>query len=230
MIRAVLPALCGIGLISVANAADLSPAYKAGTASAAVATTVANWTGLYIGGNIGYGWGKLTFANGGMRPSGINGGGQIGYNYQVDNFVLGIEGDFQGADHHDRSTSPIETEDMKFDWYATVRGRVGVAFGSFMPYVTGGVVFTQVKLNGVMPLFDITVSSSEGLTGYAVGAGVEYAISNNWSVKAEYMRLGFGSPAYNITYTGLGLAGPSTSTHKIETDFDIARAGLNYRF
>jgi outer membrane immunogenic protein len=232
MKKCVLALLCSSVLLSAANAADLRPAYKA-----PALTPAPLWTGFYIGGNVGYGWGKVSLngLNGEMNPNGVNGGVQVGYNYQINNVVLGVEGDFQGADHKDNinltAFGATGNLDVKSDWFATVRGRIGYAFGPFMPYVTGGVAFTQAKANADASAGGVTVataSTDKTSTGYAIGGGIEYAIDRSWSVKAEYLHLGFGKQTYDFTGAVLGATG--TVSGDVKLDFDIARVGVNYRF
>lgn len=228
-----LALLCSSVLFSAANAADLGPVYKA----PAFAPAPVSWTGFYIGANEGFGWGKYSLLplQTEMNPKGVNGGVQLGYNYQISNVVLGIEGDFQFADHQDNVTiteSPASANlDVKSDWFATVRGRLGYAVGPFMPYVTGGVAFTQTKANIDISASGIPLGSASAdktSTGYAVGGGVEYAINRNWSVKAEYLHLGFGTQTYDFTGTAFGL--PVSTPFDAKLSFDIARIGANYRF
>lgn len=233
MKKCALALLCSSVLFSAANAADLgSPAYKA-----PALTPAPLWTGFYIGGNVGYGWGKVSLngLNGEMNPKGVNGGVQLGYNYQINSLVLGVEGDFQFADHKDNinltAFGVTGNLDVKSDWFATARGRIGYAFGPFMPYVTGGVAFTRAKADLGVTTGGVTlgtISTDKTSTGYAIGGGVEYAIDRNWSVKAEYLHLGFGTQTYNFTATAGGATATAFADAKLS--FDIARLGLNYRF
>jgi outer membrane immunogenic protein len=232
MKKCVLALLCSSVMFSAAYAADLGPAYKAPARAPAPL-----WTGFYIGGNVGYGWGKASLdgIGGEMNPKGVNGGVQLGYNYQVGHAVFGVEGDFQFADHKDNLTGSVlgvaGNLELKSDWFATARGRIGYAFGPFMPYVTGGVAFTQAKASADASVGGVTVataSTDKTSTGYAIGGGIEYAIDRNWSVKAEYLHLGFGKQTYDFTGTVLGATG--TVSGDVKLDFDIARVGVNYRF
>jgi outer membrane immunogenic protein len=184
-------------------------------------------------------------------------GAQIGFNYQIGQTVLGLEADIQATDLNGRfnnnatfSLSPGLSADlnsqisMRTDWYATVRGRLGYSFGALMPYVTGGLAITQVKatitnsgdLAGLASFSSPSDSISKTLTGYAVGAGLEYALGGGWSIKGEYLHLGFGNQSYDLTapYSapgpGLVISGNTTAHADVKTDFDIARVGVNYRF
>src|ERR1700743_2342399 len=134
----------------------------------------------------------------------------MGYNYQVGQAVLGIEGDFNyigaKADNNfafdfGRLGAVNPSTSLKADWFATVRGRVGYSFGAFMPYITGGVAFMHTKVGAsasgtigdpsiVSFGVDYNSSADKTLTGYAVGAGAEYALGNNWSIRGEYLHMG----------------------------------------
>jgi outer membrane immunogenic protein len=152
-----------LGLLATRSmAADLSmsaPVYKAPV----VAPPPYTWTGFYVGGNIGYGWGEVkpgtinfyqpanTFVG---SISGINynidgviGGLQAGYNWQYNNMVLGLETDFSGAGIDGNVTDPVNNYKVtsQIDWLATVRGRLGVTFGRVFPYLTGGLAIGHVK-------------------------------------------------------------------------------------
>jgi outer membrane immunogenic protein len=233
MKRVVLAALCSTALMSAAQAADAKIPYTKAPAAQAF-----SWTGVYVGGNVGYGWGTTSVdgLNNSLSPSGVNGGGQIGYNYQIKNFVLGVEGDFQGADHHDSINAAAfglnANLEARSDWYATIRGRVGYAFGQFMPYVTGGIAFADSKLdaNAMGASGAVTGSASHTLTGYAVGGGLEYAITNNWTIRGEYLHLGFDDNTYNLLVTAPGVSVTLPAAIKAKSDFDIARLAVNYKF
>lgn len=262
MKKYVLAMLCSVALIPAANAADLGPAVKAPVLAPAPFT----WTGFYIGGNAGWGrgdvkssnlttttdgtlfgnpgflGGPVTFTNADrnfdLGHDGFNGGGQIGYNWQIDKAVLGIEADFQwsgfkGTDVFQPTIdSPIATTDSKVDWYSTVRARLGYAFGQFMPYVTGGLAVAHssanLTLQPVAPapvLTPFAASVTKTHVGYAVGGGVEFALNQNWSIKGEYLHLGLGNESYDFDF---GSAGSVHSDSKLS--LDIARLGVNYRF
>ncbi|HZV21755.1 MAG TPA: outer membrane beta-barrel protein, partial [Hyphomicrobiales bacterium] len=139
-----------------------------------------NWSGAYGGFNVGTGW----LADDGsalLSPSGGFAGGQIGYNWQGvfgmgPNWVLGVEADLQGSGIED-SSSGLKSS---LNWFGTIRGRVGYAFGSTLVYATGGFAFGEVE-NTVFP-----ARATETQTGYAVGGGVEYRFNPTWSIKGEY--------------------------------------------
>jgi outer membrane immunogenic protein len=131
-------------------------------------------------------------------------------------------------------------DEVKTDWFATVRGRLGYSFGRFLPYVTGGLAIAHEKaglsVNGTFGGGRLPVafasSQSKTLTGYAVGAGAEYALNRSWSIKAEYLHVGFDDRSFDLSGS-LSVAGVPvalTASGNVATDFDIARFGVNYRF
>ena len=234
-----------------------------------MAVAVYNWTGFYIGGNIGYGWGQNTnpsisfvdpappvgfdlyFAAGGnvfpnLKPAGMIGGGQIGYNWQMNQFVLGAVADFQAADIHASATVAVDppgglvpslqTLSQRLDFLGTVRGKAGFALNNVMLYGTGGLAYGRVKSSmtfdvtpGVAILFNGT--SSEWRTGWAAGVGGEYGVGP-WSFGLEYLHYDLGRSsvtAIGVPPTPAAFAGSSlTATQR--TAGDIVRATINYRF
>jgi outer membrane immunogenic protein len=170
------------------------------------------WEGAYIGINGGYGWSNSNFT----EPQGGFGGGQIGYNWQRDRFVFGVEGDFQGGDISGRAFDQFgDTAHSDVNWFSTVRGRLGYASGPFLVYGTGGVAFEDVDTH--IRIGDVNFRNSDTNTGYAVGGGLEWAFAPNWSAKAEYLYLGFGDETLS-------------SGDRINNDFQTVRVGLNYKF
>lgn len=277
--------LASVAFAPVAHAADLRPDDKAPVLAPAPAGV--NWTGFYIGGNVGYshstysasnvsgttsadlsvfgaplplGSGTVGLPSVGAGNGSFTGGGQIGFDYQIGPTVLGLEADFQGANLNgsfdsngtiDLSGSPVgvnSSVSLKTDWYATVRGRIGHPFGALLPYVTGGLAMAGTKaqattsatatLLGLVPTSGSASDSvTKTLTGYAVGAGVEYALGGGWSIKGEYLHLGFGSQSYDFTtpvsgsLPGIVSSSGTAAVHAdVKTDFDIARVGVNYLF
>ena len=172
------------------------------------------WTGFYVGANAGYGWGNVNangFANVGDLD-GFVGGGQVGYNYQMGQFVLGLEADLQAADLS--SGNNLGLLRVKTDYFGTVRARVGVAFDRFMPYITGGWAYGNVKTT----IGGLGSTDKSHTGGYAVGAGLEYAFTNNIIAGVEYMYVDLGEK--NVLNTGV----------KIGNDFSVVRARLSYKF
>ena len=247
-----------------ASAADM--AVKA-RPPAPVAAAVYNWTGFYIGGNIGYGWGQNTnpsisflepaapvgfagyFAAGGnafpnLKPAGVIGGGQIGYDWQINQFVLGAVADFQAADIHAAATVVVtppalatsaQTLSQRLDFLGTVRGRAGLAFNNVHLYGTGGLAYGRVRNSMTLDFapapFLFTGSSSEWRTGWAVGVGGEYGVGP-WSIGLEYLHYDLGRSSVTAVSApptpAIFAASSLTATQR--TAGDIVRATFNYRF
>ncbi|OYW31626.1 MAG: porin, partial [Azorhizobium sp. 12-66-6] len=194
-------ALLGALLAGPALAADLSAAPASyPVKAAAAAPPVFSWTGFYIGGNAGYAWGNGKEAANldGLEPDGWFAGGQVGYNFQlVNNVLIGLEADFQGGD----ISGGANGLDSKLDYFGTVRARLGYAFDRVLPYVTGGLAY------GKNTISDYAWSESNTHVGWVAGAGVEYAITNNWTARAEYMYVDLGSKTYDTIGSDAGVAG-----------------------
>ncbi len=217
------------GFVQAASAADMP--VKMPVKAAPVAAPF-NWTGCYVGAVAGYGWGSSDqdFFNGNpaIRGTHVDGGtvgGTIGCNYQTGNWVFGVENDLAWADFKG-SDPDIQnaafTIGTKTTWLDTLRGRVGYAFANYLVYATGGVAFTDVKaFESVAGVPEETISKSR--TGWALGGGFEYAFDRNWSAKAEYLHIDFGSS------DATGFVNYSNKARVTLTE-DIVRVGLNYRF
>ena len=158
-----------------------------------------NWTGFYVGINGGGGWGRSTWSN----PAGTAGrsitsgglvGGTLGYNYQIGQTVFGLEGDVDWSNIRGSRDGLCAgtTCETRNDWLGTARGRIGYAFDRFMPYITGGAAFGDIKATPAG--FGTTTTTK---TGWTVGGGVEFAIAGPWTAKVEYLYvdLGKGSAA-----------------------------------
>jgi outer membrane immunogenic protein len=165
-----------------------------------------NWTGFYVGANLGYQWGSVS--NTGLSPSGLDGGIQGGFNWQTGHLVFGGETDLQFSGASDNNGA------FKFSnpWFGTLRGRAGYAINNILIYGTGGLAYGSATAN----LFGL--SESHASVGWTAGAGLEVGLTRNWSVKAEFLYLDLA--AQNYALTGL--------SHEIKSD--VLRFGANYRF
>jgi outer membrane immunogenic protein len=204
MKKTLVAAVFAAGLVSAAAAADLPrspPPYYAPAQSG-----LYNWGGAYAGLNLGYEWGKVT--NSAVSPSGIAGGGQVGYNWQNGQFVFGVETDFQftGADD---TFAPFKFSNP---WFGTLRGRAGAAFNNVLLYATLGLAYGS--LEGQIPGLDETRTE----VGWAGGIGAEYGFNPNWSARVEYLYMDLASRGFSITGTDNGL-------HS-----NLLRFGVNYHF
>jgi outer membrane immunogenic protein len=249
-----------------ALAADLS---RPPPVKAPALVPVFSWTGWYIGGNAGYGWGESTspgisatdvgtgllgyLAAGDVFPSlspkGFIGGGQIGYNWQVNpSWVIGLEADFQGSDIKASATNFVmppglvgssQSLSEKLDFLGTVRGRLGYAAGNWLFYGSGGVAYGDVKSTldfaapaafGGVGSF-ISGSHSETRVGWAAGGGVNYAVTPNWIIGVDYIHYDIGNghvTGVNVP-PGVIVPGVSISASQVVAG-DVVRGVINYKF
>ncbi len=221
-----------IAFVSCAQAADLPPAppTPAPTAPVAYAPQTYNWSGVYVGGNIGGGYSNswwsdpITGGHDNFNSWGFLGGGQIGANAQFNRLVVGLEGDFDWTDITNKGTDSIgEALNANVQWTSTVTGRVGAAFDRLLVYGKGGLALAQDQ-SSLTDLAGNSATDSLLRTGWTVGAGLEYALDDNWSAKIEYDYLGFGKQSMTFT----------TPTETVNTNAGLnvqeIKAGLNYRF
>jgi outer membrane immunogenic protein len=213
-------AVACVGLLALAggSAATAQPApyYQPGPAYNPIYT----WTGFYVGINGGGGWGSSQWdAVNSFDLSGGLIGGTVGYNWQFGQAVIGAEGDIDWSGIKGTTTvlcpGGCETRNK---WLATVRGRLGLAFDRFLPYVTGGLAFGDI--NATLPFLP---GGSISNAGWTVGAGVEVGLVSNVSLKAEYLYVDLGN--FNCGLN-CGLAPGSN----VSFTTNVFRGGANLRF
>jgi outer membrane immunogenic protein len=282
-----------LAALGVATAADLP--VKAAPRLAMESAPAWSWTGFYLGGNLGYGFGQgastqTIFAGssvgiipagtpefGGPKsfdldPRGVVGGAQFGYNWQYSpNWVLGLETDIQASGMKQTANCvitcgtgmaiaggvipalfPVEFSEnsvsQKINWFGTLRGRLGYAWGSALFYITGGFAYADVERSGstqgstsflnIIPVntFGGSFNRSSTKTGWTVGGGIEGRIAGNWTAKAEYLYLDLGSvtDTYEARFLtgGGGAPGNHAGTLTVTSDLQehIVRVGVNYKF
>jgi len=209
------------------------------------------WTGCYVGGNVGYGWGRnqaITDDPAVVTPpvyagsdtgTGIVGGGQFGCDYQMSNWVFGAQGMFDGANvegsHHPTAAgfTANETLGFKTEWLATLTARIGyVIQPQVLVYLKGGAAWAHNTYSDddailVPPYFG---SASATRNGGTIGGGLEYAFHRNWSLFAEYDYMDFGSRSTTISYatSNAGIVNPFT--YDMKQNLQIVLFGINYRF
>ncbi len=219
--KRVLFALVGLtALTGAAAAADLPRPAAAPYYKAPVVAPAYNWTGFYIGINGGGGFGRSTWdTTGGFNTSGGLVGGTVGYNWQAGQAVFGLEGDIDWADINGTTNSACPLGCKTSDnWLSTVRGRLGYAADRFMPFITGGAAFGDIK--ATTPGF---VGADNDKAGWTLGAGLEFALAQNWTAKAEYLYVDLGK--FNC-----GLSCSAFTTDNVSFKTNLIRAGVNYRF
>jgi len=201
-----------------------------------------NWTGFYVGGNLGAGVANgpatLGFDNvvsnqTNFAARSLNGGLQAGANWQMRNLVLGVEGDIQANDQSQRDCFDFCLRDQSTDfgtrlpWFATLRGRAGYGAGPFLVYGTAGAALGSVETSYRRYHFGHTFASgifSEVKSGWTAGGGIETALSEHWTAKAEYLYLDLGRVAHAMPDLVGGNAQFSTTIRD-----HIFRVGLNYK-
>src|SRR5580700_4745681 len=220
-VRAVAAVVGLLAISELAWAADLSPA-------PAVAPAPYNWTGLYVGANVGYASARVTetvSGGGGTAsanlPGGI-GGFQIGANGQFGAVVLGFEADFDG-NMATKSVigNGILSGTAQIPWIGTLRGRVGYAFDRFLLYATAGGAATQlISTVNVGAIGSSSTTNTHG--GWTAGGGLEAAITDSLSARVEYLYVDTGN--INVAQLGAPLV---TVTGRLQDN--LVRAGVNYR-
>ena len=229
--RLLLSSVAATAMVGSALAADLRP-----PPPVVPVVPLFTWTGFYIGVDGGYGWqniretgifGGLPFYQVNYRASGPVGGGHAGFNWQVNQFVFGIEGDVLGTSM--RVNAPFNAflfnnADWRSGVEGSIRGRIGIAFDRFMVYATGGVAFETFRLREnflFAPTFADTFTPSRA--GLTVGGGVEYAFTDNWLARVEGRYSDFG------TFNNASVLVPGLFFRERVTEARIT-GGLSYKF
>jgi outer membrane immunogenic protein len=208
-------------------------------------TPIFTWTGIYVGGQVGYAWGTQranvllpdgTTIYNSYSAEGVIGGAHVGYNYQVNQWVLGIEGSVDGTSVS-KTFIPGTVYPAALGFPATfgatyatsspiqgsIRGRLGVAWDRVLLYATGGVAFAGVDATYTSQFGSVSQSSTR--VGWTVGGGVEYAVTNNWSVRAEYRYSDFGS--YSSNPAGVFPTPVTINRHFTQNQVQV---GFSYKF
>jgi outer membrane immunogenic protein len=238
-------AVLSLGLPAGAYAADLG-GYNAGPGSYKDQPAGSPfWTGFYIGGHGGWASANFDFhtavtSTPDEKSNGGFGGFQMGYNVQTNsNFVLGVEADASFGDLFDRvHDGNFITETTDINAFGTARARLGYAFERFLPYVTGGLGWANVTAGENCPpgaMFGhcrpvakggfgpYDVKDTQAFFGWTLGGGVEVAVAQHWSFKAEYIHADLGSQFFTFP---AGTAFPRAPN----LEMDVVKGGVNYRF
>lgn len=249
-----------VACTSLASAADLGGPYQyEGSIKDGPIAAQYNWTGLYFGAHGGYAWADVDYPGenpyvapptpcgdcGPPRASLEGGllGAQLGYNFQIGQVVLGAEVDysFSHLTESVRDGNYLE-QTHEIDGIGSVRGRLGLALGRFLPYVTGGWAWADASVSQSCPIAAAVVpqtshcakydqydlKGSETIDGWVLGGGFEYAAASNWTVRAEYLHYDFGKANYELGKAPL--TDKIIPTKTIEHVADVFRLGVNYKF
>lgn len=195
-----------------------------------------DWTGFYAGIFGGVSTGNFDYslnlpaplpamgfdANGGGGIAGV----QIGADYQFDQFVIGAVADIALSNHRAEIGLDLggvaASVSSELTYLATIRGRAGVAFENLLAYAHGGVAFgkTEQEISGGGV---VAFENDVDRVGFTIGAGIEYAVTENISLQTEYAYTSFGDEELVALPGGLGSIDENLSFHTV-------KAGVNFRF
>ena len=239
---------CTAALGASASAADLGA--RPYTRAPVFAEAYYNWSGFYVGGQLGGSWTNQNWTNTannsifgdlvpgqgfGQHGSGVFGGGQVGYNWQASNFVFGLEGTASGMDNRGTLANTVfgpardDVFSWRTNWMATVTGRLGYAVTNNLFYVKGGYagVNNRLAVSDTVPAFTGSGSATQWHNGWTVGAGWEYGLTQNWIVGLEYDYSTFQTKTYQLA----GAAAPLVYTFDAKPrDMQSVVARVSYKF
>ena len=197
-------------------------------APAFVPVPVYNWSGFYIGINGGWGFGTSNWTNslafpgstGNFDLSGGVAGGTVGANWQINNFVVGVEGDIDWSNIKGSTSNGFcvgTTCTTENTWLGTIRGRAGFAADRILFYGTAGGAFGSIKATGAA-----FTNTSSAQFGWTAGAGIEGALTDNLTARIEYLYVDLGNDTCSI------VCFPGSTNVSFKTS--LVRAGLNWKF
>src|SRR3569833_1389622 len=213
VILAGVSALAVVTMMSAANAADLPRRHAAMPVKAPEYMAAYNWTGAYIGINGGGAWGRSSWSGTGFNTSGGMVGGTVGFSWQTGPAAFGLEGDIDWSGQRGSGSCGVTTCNVRNDYLATIRGRLGYAMDRWMPYVTGGAAIGNVKTS--IAGFGDTNNTQAGWT---LGGGIEASLMGPRTAKVDYLHVVLGDAD----------SGRPGTSKKFTSD--IIRGGINYYF
>ncbi len=235
----VAAALALVGVAAPTMAADI-PAKAPVYAKAPAYLPAFSWERCYVGAHVGYGWGRSFWDDGfglptstaSINTSGFIAGGQAGCNWQPSKtFLLGIEGEISWSDMRGgfANLPLIDNFTARNRWDGDIALRVGLPVDRALIYLKGGVAFGSFsnEAHFVAPMV-LNYYANDTRWGWLVGAGLEYALGNNWSAKVEYNYIDFGTA--NVTFTESVGAAPPTMRFSIHDTKHVVKVGVNYLF
>ncbi|MER9133877.1 outer membrane protein [Mesorhizobium sp. M0768] len=205
-------------------AVALTPAMAADVVELPVASTY-NWTGFYLGAHVGGGKSKVDWeftafgTTADHDGSGAMGGAQVGYNFQSGNIVYGVEADISAAkiDGDTDCPNPAFSCESDVKMLGSLRGRIGYAMDRLLIYGTGGLGFGTVEISTSPATSDTTKTRA----GWTLGAGLEYAFDDHWSLKGEYKYFDLGKADYTTGFD---------ENVELKVHIHTGVIGLNYKF
>ena len=232
-----------LAMPSVGQAADLPVQVPVRPAPVPV---LFSWTGFYLGANLGGGWAQrnitdafngLTFSR--TSDAAFIGGGQGGFNYQINSFVMGVEGDFDFAARNNRSNlgvvipalGTIQVSSNSILLLATVAARFGLAFDHLLLYGKAGggwIGNNNYTITNLTTGAAVTDTNSRSNSGLLAGVGIEYVFGNNVTAKLEYDYLSLSNHTFVVPVRSAFLAGDTFTDHS--RNIQMIKVGLNYLF
>jgi outer membrane immunogenic protein len=240
-----------LGATPVRNTFLISTAVLALSASGALAAPVApaipmpifTWTGCYVGAHVGGDSGNSSWSGIGgsfgtvsYGTSGAIGGGQVGCNYQIQNFVIGAEGELWASGLTGSTSKFIGGEGggtfgfkTQSPWAGDVAARFGYAMDRTLFFGKVGVAWADYKFTATYQGLGSPDTGSATYTGLLLGVGVEYALDMHWSIKGEYDYINYGGKSIAM-YESAPHAGEFDFMPRISNYENIFKIGANYRF
>jgi outer membrane immunogenic protein len=205
-----------------------------------------SWTGFYLGGNIGGAWAErrvddpfrgVSFSR--SSDAVFMGGGQLGFNYQINTVVLGVEWDFDAVGNNDNRVGsgipilgvPFAVSRSGDRWLSTLAARLGYANDHWLFYAklgVGEVGTRNLTITNLNTGVSISGGNLHSRTGAMLGFGLEYAFTNNWTVKAEYDFIDLSSRSFVVPLGARFLVGDVFTSHS--NDVQTFKVGFNYLF
>lgn len=192
-----------------------------------------NWTGLYVGAHLGYGWGRTTYTDPTLpgwsvlnKPDGVLAGGQVGYNWQSGPLVFGAEADLSWTAIKGTAldVAPFAGDryEDRFGWMATLTGRAGYAVDRTLFYVKGGAAFADARHEYQWIGTSAVATGDRRRSGWTIGGGVEHAVGPGWSVRLDYGYADFGKRPVDLVEPSYAwVADVSQAVHLVKLGINV---------
>lgn len=180
------------------------------------------WGGGYIGAQVGYDWAKTKLSfnnqNASMNNNGFIGGIYAGYNWEFSNaYILGLEGDINYSDLSKNISVNNQSWGSRLEWEGAIRARIGFNYERVLPYLAAGISFAGVKDN-YSNTTNNYADNNNTRTGYTLGAGIDYSLTNSFIIRAEYR------------YSDYGKKNIFSNNAESKISVNSVRLGLAYKF